>query len=628
LKYPLLSGGTPVAYHVIPTELSLLLTTPKQECIMTYLSQITAKGFPEFVKDILVKIEGHTLVDILDGPGDEKLDILTITLDGKRCLTQCKHISNHQSKCRGDDLDLMVSACIRKNCQQALFVTNGDLTIQAKKYIVDNEYSKGWPLQKLLNIDYLNGYKIWEKIHANMDVLNKWFGGLGQSHGLRNFKFDISIHKLPYCPTDKEDILGNMISVLIEKSMVEEVEKDICYKSKVYGEFEIQLKRWLQFASSLDINYLPPEEDPNYNNKPMDCLSIEVNITSDATYSPNNIRKKVIQHLLDNGLENLPGESWWHIVSSRSTSFVFIHDINEPRQIALDSAETFLKVKDYNLCSELYHCSLHGKDFIIDGDENETGYYTHTKSGCHIIQYFTQRVAPFDEFNYKGIQHRQTEELKDFTFRVLPDINWRIMAHLTNLLPSEWYSFKIDNNTLAWCFSKETDESQVIAVDREIRLLGFQLKTIRSEDLPHVLENIDMSYSEHIIHNNVKQLRFPIALKERIFMVSKSFPIKKKVDNDWFRKLAKYKINFENEWGRHAFTEEELLRCRNFELPYILCDINNMRGNRMLDINVWDSPIWVIMRFRTGKIVPSQKIVEEAIEEFKKVFQDIRSQFA
>jgi hypothetical protein len=111
-------------------------------------------------------------------------------------------------------------------------------------------------------------------------------------------------------------------------------------------------------------------------------------------------------------------------------------------------------------------------------------------------------------------------------------------------------------------------------------------------------------------------------------MVSKSFPIKKKVDNDWFRKLAKYKINFENEWGRHAFTEEELLRCRNFELPYILCDINNMRGNRMLDINVWDSPIWVIMRFRTGKIVPSQKIVEEAIEEFKKVFQDIRSQFA
>lgn len=629
MSYPLLSGRTPVVYHTIPTDLSHLLTIPSRENIMAYLSHIPAKLFPEFVKDILLKIEKHTLVDVVDGPGDEKLDILTITSDGKRCLTQCKLTGNLYSKYNGDDLDLLVSACMRKQCQKALLITNGELTTQAKRYIIDNEYCKDWPLEQKLDVDYLNGTRIWERIQSNTDILNKWFSGLGQVHGLRNFKFDISVQKLPYEPAkNDEDVIGDLINLLKGKSIIKEVEEDISFTAEIDDDFRLYLKRWIQFPNNLDINYLSPEEDPNYNNKPMDCLTVEVNIENKSTYAPNAIRKKIILYLLENCLEDLPNERWWQIVSSRSTSFVFIHDINEPRQITLDTAETFVKAKGSKLCSELDFCSLSGTEFIVSHNEEEKGYYTHSKYGCHILQYFTQKVEPFDEFNHKGCQHCQWEELKNFTFRVVPNINTRIIYHLTNFLPIDWHSFQIDKTTLAWCYPDTTDSSEVAAVEKEIRLLGLQLMTIKPEDIPHVLENINMAPSEYIIHNNLDQLRFPIALKDRWLMISKSFPLSKKVGIDWFRSLAQYKIDYEKQFGIHSTSEEDLYTCKNFELPYILSDVKNIRGSRMLDINVWDSPIWVTMRFKQEKIISSRDIALQSAEEFEKIFTEIRSKFS
>jgi restriction endonuclease len=178
MRYQQLSGNTPTIYNSIPSEKSSLLAAPRQEAILTYLSKIDHRYFPEFVKDILTLVENHQLVDITDGSGDEKQDILTITPDGKRCLVQCKHTSDYYSKYRGDDLDLLLGACIRKDCRIGLFITNGDITVQAKRYITDNEYLKGWPKGvDTLTIDYWNYYKIWEKISSNSTILNKWFGG-------------------------------------------------------------------------------------------------------------------------------------------------------------------------------------------------------------------------------------------------------------------------------------------------------------------------------------------------------------------------------------------------------------------------------------------------------------------
>jgi hypothetical protein len=96
----------------------------------------------------------------------------------KKFLIQCKHTINYQANSNGDDLDLLFSACIRKDCIKGLYVTNADLTPQAKRYVHDSELERR--CRNCPSIDYWNGNKIWEKISSNSDIFNKWFSGLGQ----------------------------------------------------------------------------------------------------------------------------------------------------------------------------------------------------------------------------------------------------------------------------------------------------------------------------------------------------------------------------------------------------------------------------------------------------------------
>jgi hypothetical protein len=104
-------------YHAIPTELQIVTVTPEERAIYQYLSAINPNRFQEFVADVLVLVEGHRLVDVTGGPGDEKQDILTEAPEGYRELTQCKHTVNFATKSVGDELDLMFVAAFRKNCR-------------------------------------------------------------------------------------------------------------------------------------------------------------------------------------------------------------------------------------------------------------------------------------------------------------------------------------------------------------------------------------------------------------------------------------------------------------------------------------------------------------------------------
>ena len=130
-------------YHSIPSELDLVTISPEQNAIFQYLSAVHPDAFQYFVADVLVLVERHHLIDVTGGPGDEKQDILTQTPDGLRQLTQCKHTVNFMEKSSGDDLDQLFAAAFRKDCQSALYVTNGELTPQAKRYVTDHEYLRG-----------------------------------------------------------------------------------------------------------------------------------------------------------------------------------------------------------------------------------------------------------------------------------------------------------------------------------------------------------------------------------------------------------------------------------------------------------------------------------------------------
>lgn len=107
-------------------------------------------------------------------------------------MTQCKHTVNYAAKSSCDELDLMFGAAFRKDCKVALYVTNGDLTPQAKRYINDREYLRGSSANPATvpTMEYWTGRQIWGRIANNSQILNKWFSGAAQVHGLRS----VSVH--------------------------------------------------------------------------------------------------------------------------------------------------------------------------------------------------------------------------------------------------------------------------------------------------------------------------------------------------------------------------------------------------------------------------------------------------
>lgn len=141
-RLEIIQGATPYHYHVLPSDMSRATVSPQREAIFQYLSRLGSDHFVDFVIDLLVEANGHTLVERTEGPGDEKQDILTLDQVGERHLTQCKHTINYKDNTSGDELDLLFGACHRKNCRRALYVTNTDLTPQAKRYVTDKEYAR------------------------------------------------------------------------------------------------------------------------------------------------------------------------------------------------------------------------------------------------------------------------------------------------------------------------------------------------------------------------------------------------------------------------------------------------------------------------------------------------------
>nr|WP_288836375.1 hypothetical protein [uncultured Flavobacterium sp.] len=87
MSHSIISGITQHFYHTVPSDLDLITTTPTREGVFKYLSQIGYDKFPEFILDVLIKVEGHTAIDVTDGQGDEKQDILTINTQGERCVS-------------------------------------------------------------------------------------------------------------------------------------------------------------------------------------------------------------------------------------------------------------------------------------------------------------------------------------------------------------------------------------------------------------------------------------------------------------------------------------------------------------------------------------------------------------
>jgi len=629
MSYSIISGITQHFYHTIPSELDLITTTPTREGIFKYLSQIGYDKFPEFILDILVKVEGHTAIDVTDGQGDEKQDILTINPKGERCLTQCKHTLKYTTHYNGDDLDLLVAACMRKNCSQAIFVTNSDLTPQGKKYVNDGEYNRGFANPAdCPSIDYWNGYKIWDRIKNNQDIINKWFSGLGQVHGLRSFKFDLTIQELPFQKelNQESDSFEAILKLLSKKSWITEKTQGFEYIAGISSNYEVSIKKWFQFTGGLDINYLLPNQDISFLNQPAYALTVEVRINSNIDkYSPTEIRNEIVNKIADDVLINSSDKKWWHITSSQIRSIIYLHDISEPREIQLTQATTFVKTNKNSTSNELGYCSLAESEFGLQEKEKDDVIWIHNKTGIHIVQMFEQQINPVEQYNHQLIQYKQLNKIKSHHFYAIENIDSSLLMRIRRILNHEWIALQYNENTIIWGVPPDFNQKEVETIHKKIELLNLKVLNIKEEDIANILDNVqkDIAPSTWMFTSELKTISYPILLDKRVFWLSKNLSMKSKIDINKAIELLKYKYSIENEFGFDNLGGKKEMKLNSSELRELLFDFFTFRGKRMLDVAIYNEPISINVRFKENSTEPSQDLTTKYIDDFLKIYNDI-----
>lgn len=624
----IVSGITEQYYHTFPSELDIISTSPTRDAIFQYLSQISYTDFPEFVLDILIKVEGHQPIDITEGTGDEKRDIYTTNRDGKKCLIQCKHTEKIEGKYNGDEVDLMVSACLRKNCRAAIFVTNGDLTPQAKNYINDQEYLRGWPENgDTLEIEYWNGYHIWEKVKNNQDILNKWFSGMGQSHGLRSFKFDVSFLRMPFLTrlvsVDMEQILQH----LLDQGIIAKTDKEIEFTSMLDGMIQIKIQKWYQFAGNLDLNLNTSDTDVQFWHTPLFALQIEVNMPdTQEKYSPQLIKERILNHLFDSVSSLSLLDQWWHLLVSQAKAFVYLHDIGEPRQMELDGSRSFINI-DGKIITEHSYCTLTGPEMKLKpGQDDEEAIWIYGSGEVECVQFFEQSLHPMETYRYQQVQLDRVEEMKTYHFRAAEQIENSQAMRIRKVLPGNWIGMTYNENTFIWCFPPTTPEDKVQYIETKLQVMGIQVLQVREETVSRILEDIskDIPPVQAITITELNLASTPINLLRRGFWLHKDIASKSELDIDKALELVKYKFLYEHEQGFDNLMGVEHLETHSSEIPNMLMDFYSLRCDRMLDISIVADPIVVSWRFSPRSLESSHDLIIGAMTEFEKLCSELK----
>lgn len=626
MPFNIVGGVTQRYYYTLPNSLDLITTSPTRDDIYKFLSQIPYKKFPEFVLDILTMVEGHSPVDVTDGPGDQKQDILTITPQGERCLTQCKHTEKLGSTYAGDEADRMVAACLRKDCKVAFFVTNGDLTPPTKTFFTDNEYNRGLPAASgvIFSMDYWNGAKIWEKIKNCSDILNKWFSGMGQTSALKSFQFDVTIQKLPY---KNQFVNGSsydeIIALLLGKSIITRIGDTDDYSAQLTSGIIVEISPWYQFSGQLDINYMLPDDLLAFLHQPMYALRIKATVAGEK-FDPEAVRDEIIASLFSFSLPKLEDSQWWHITAGKCHSFVFIHDIGQPRELKLCSAKTYIQVGTLSVKSELEYCSLKEADFkpVKDEDGDEVDLWEHS-SGIKVYQMFDQKLDPVEVYKYQYEQLGRLNGLKASDFYAAEGIEPSLSMRIRKILPASWIALTQDSgNVLLWGV---TDDSDINFVHKKLEVIGVKVLRVKDEDRDHLLasvaNNLPPTISAFI--SEMQILSFPVSLQKRILACIIELPIPVPMDEHIAMRLLNYKFAIEDYFGFSNMGEQTEIKSHTSELPSLLYDLFTVRGKLMLDIGIRSNPLKIFIRFKDYHLVPSNDYALICIDEVQKILSDI-----
>lgn len=201
-----------VVRHLTP-KISLTVKMPgRVKDKLDYLSGLNEKDFPYLIADILKLHLHHTDVKVVDGTGDGKRDIFSISEKGAKTITQCKFHYDFDKTSGTSETDEIVIALNKFDYSNGIFCTSGKLSPQSRREYLDN-YPK-------FNLLWFEGHEIVDIVLENSILRKIWFEG--EKIHLLNNKISIPfiIRQLP------EDIDFKLIKP-IEINLSDETEVSI-----------------------------------------------------------------------------------------------------------------------------------------------------------------------------------------------------------------------------------------------------------------------------------------------------------------------------------------------------------------------------------------------------------------
>jgi hypothetical protein len=621
-KVEVLQGTSSHYYHVVPSELERVTITPEKSAIFEYLSRIGSDRFVDFISDILVHVEGHKLVDNTDGPGDEKQDVLTLDPKGERHLTQCKHTTKYEDKTSGDELDLMVTACLRKNCRAAVWVTNADLTPQAKRYVNDGEYLRGWPegAKFTPTVDYRNGERIWTRIAKNPQILNKWFGGTAQSHGLRTFFTDLVILSMP--DGNYQDMKVAELAAKLGTVNPSAGQDDDAFSVQIDENFMATISSSFASPADLRLPFSDPRSASMPLNAPFGALRIHAAVSGNAVYDPEQLLERLVAKI-GASLPNPDITSWWYLAAAPAQAFVFLQDVAKPVLVPIGTPKTFVRAGNEPTTGEQDWALAPGSGFIAEraGEDYEDDdlIWQHEETGSKLIVLVSQALPVWRIADLFLRQEQISSRLRGFTFWAIENASDVAVSKVRNLCPPDWTILQSSGGDLFWAHppDKQTEALEIAGVlDR----LGIRCLRVGDEDRDSIIGNAAASPSESgMITSSRRDLLTPIRLEERIFWLSDKLPFSGKLQREVLIDLLKLKSGYEEKHGYDLMQGKDSMTIAGEEVYRILADPFTIRGRRMLDIGFGDNELLLNVRIRGDNSSSGKDIADECLREMAAV---------
>lgn len=592
-KVRILRATTLEYYHTVPSELELVTISPEQDAIFQYLSVVKPDYFQYFVADVLVMVEKHRLIDVTGGPGDEKQDILTETPAGQRQLTQCKHTVNFLEKSSGDDLDQLFAAAFRKDCKSALYVTNGELTPQAKRYVTDCEYLRGSSADPstVPNVEYWNALRMWDRIANNAEILNKWFSGAAQVHGLRS-------------------IVLNLVAVRMPERVVLEYDPSaiVAAFQALKTPFSLEIDEW--FHSLRDL--------PGAAGKlPIDSPipAVRVRLTADSGSGHFDV-EAAIRQLASAALRSLgQATGWFEQLASAPTAVFFIHDLHKPLVSNVGEARTFVRVEEQ--ISDEFEWSFDPGPGFSQNDEDDLS-WKHDATGAEWSAAVEQPIHAHEAYAIALRQQQITRAVAEYEFR---RFTWsrRTLDLLQSVAGPQAMIMQEgrDHLFLALRMPDEKPTATRLEAFCERNSVPFQL--LDAKERQRVVDQIEeLPPAGSKIISQRRELEYPINLEARYFILRVETTLQGKKPS--LERLLIFKMNYEVRWGYDAMAGEQSATIGSEELRGRLCDLLTVRGSHMLDIGITeDENFMIFLRRRITASSKASMIASEAISELAKI---------